>query len=107
MSPFAWRVLSTGAAVIAATIAHKIVTKGWEVATGRPAPGDPTHPQQTSWPEALLFAAITGLAVGAARMAATRKAAEYYEQSAGHLPEPMMSAGEKEAFKANEQQPET
>jgi hypothetical protein len=104
LSPLAWRVLSTGAALVAATVAHKAVTKGWEVATGRPAPGDPTHPRQTSWPEALLFAAITGLAVGAARMAAMRKAAEYYEQSAGHLPEPMLTTEEQDALKAEQTQ---
>ena len=75
-----------GSGGIAATIAHKIVTKGWEVATGRPAPGDPTHPEQTSWPEALLFAAITGLAVSARPVAATRKAAEYYEHSRDTCP---------------------
>ena len=30
---------------------------------------------------------ITGLAVGAAKTLATRKAAQFYEKSAGHLPE--------------------
>ena len=104
MGSLAWRILSTGAAVLAATLATKIVTKGWEVATGRPAPGDPTHPEQTSWTEALLFAAATGVAVSAARVAATRKAAEYYEHSSGHLPEAMMSAEEKEAFQAKEKE---
>ena len=29
---------------------------------------------------------ITGLAVGAAKTLATRKAAKFYEKSAGHLP---------------------
>lgn len=90
MGPMAWRILSTGAAVLAATLAHKLVTKGWELATGRRAPGDPTDPSETSWKEALIFAAATGLAISVARVAATRKAAEYYEQSAGHLPEPML-----------------
>jgi hypothetical protein len=31
-----------------------------------------------------------GLAVGAARVIATRKAAQYYAKSAGHLPKPML-----------------
>jgi hypothetical protein len=32
------------------------------------------------------YAAITGLAVGAARTIATRRAAAFYEKSSGHLP---------------------
>lgn len=101
MGPVAWRILSTGAAVLAATLAHKVVTKGWEVVTGRPAPGDPTDPSETNWKEALIFAAATGIALSVARVAATRKAAEYYEQSAGHLPEPMLKH-DKTAEKAED-----
>ena len=37
-------------------------------------------------PEEWLF---LGLAVGAAKTLATRKAAQYYQKSAGHLPKPM------------------
>jgi hypothetical protein len=39
--------------------------------------------------DAIMFAAITGLAVGLARTIVTRKAARYYEKSAGHLPKAM------------------
>ena len=86
MGSMVWRVLGTGSAVIAAAVAQKLVSKGWEISTGKPAPDDPTHPEDTSWKEAVLFAALTGLAVSAARVAAQRKAAPYYAQSAGHLP---------------------
>ncbi len=89
MGSLAWRVLSTGSAMLAAAVAHKVVTKGWEVATGRPTPGDPTNPEESSWTEAIFFAAATGLVMQLARVIATRKAAEYYEQSSGQLPEPM------------------
>lgn len=37
----------------------------------------------------LVFAALTGLAVGAARVVVTRKAASYFAKSTGHLPKPM------------------
>jgi hypothetical protein len=86
----AWRILSTGVAVLAAAVATKVVTKGWEVTTGRPAPGDPNNPAETDWKEALVFAALTGIALSVVRVAVTRKAAQYYERSAGHLPEPML-----------------
>lgn len=89
MGPLVWRVLGTGSAVLAAAVAQKLVGKGWEVSTGKPAPDDPSHPDEASWKEALLFAALTGLVVNAARVMATRKAAQYYAQSAGHLPESM------------------
>ena len=89
MGPLVWRILGTGSAVLAAAVASKVVSKGWEVAAGKPAPDDPTHPEDTTWKEALVFAALSGLVVGAARVAATRKAAEYYAKSAGHLPAAM------------------
>ena len=86
MGPLVWRVLGTGAAALATAVASKVVSKGWEAASGRPAPDDPAHPEEVPWKEAVLFAAISGLVVGAARVAATRKAAQYYAKSAGHLP---------------------
>ncbi|HRW18805.1 MAG TPA: DUF4235 domain-containing protein [Dermatophilaceae bacterium] len=81
-----WRALSAAAAMGAAAVAQKLVSKGWEVAAGKPAPDDPANPEDVTWKEALLFAALTGLVVSAARVAATRKAAQYYAKSAGHLP---------------------
>ncbi|HMT31092.1 MAG TPA: DUF4235 domain-containing protein [Dermatophilaceae bacterium] len=92
MGSMVWRVLGTGSAVIAAAVAQKLVSKGWEISTGKPAPDDPTHPEDTTWKEAVLFAALTGLAVSAARVAAQRKAAQYYAQSAGHLPAALQKA---------------
>ncbi len=86
MGPLVWRVLGTGAAALATSVATKVVSKGWEVAVGRPAPDDPNHPEDVAWKEAVIFAALSGLVVGAARVAATRKAAQYYAKSAGHLP---------------------
>ncbi len=86
MGPLVWKVLGTGAAVLAAAVAERVVKTGWVVAAGKPAPADPSHPEESSWKEGVLFAALSGLAVGAARAAATRKAAQYYAQSAGHLP---------------------
>lgn len=95
MGPLMWKVLATGSAILAGAIANRVVTKGWEVASGKPPPSDPTHPDDVGWKEALLFAALTGLAVGAARVAAQRKAAQYYAQSAGHLPVAMERAKKK------------
>ncbi len=86
MGVLGWRLLGTGAALAAGALATKLVGAGWRLAAGREAPGDPTKPDESTWKEAMLFAAITGLVVGAARVAAERKAAEYYLKSTGHLP---------------------
>ncbi len=84
MGGVVWKVLGTGGAVAAGIAANKIVTTIWTKA-GRDADIDPRDPR-TPVGEALVFAAVMGLAVGLARVLATRKAAEYYERSAGHLP---------------------
>jgi hypothetical protein len=84
---FVWRVIGTGSAILAGIVASKVVTAVWKRA-GRDEILDPRDPR-TPWKEAVVFAALTGLAVGAARVLVTRKAAEYYEKSTGHLPPPM------------------
>ena len=87
MGPLVWRVLGSGSAVLAGVVANKLVTTIWKKA-GRDAVVDPRDPR-TPWRDAVAFAALTGLAAGAARVVATRKAAQYYEKSAGHLPKAM------------------
>ncbi len=88
MGTLVWRVVGTGSALLAAVVANKVVTAVWKRA-GRDAITDPRDPR-TPWKDAVAFAALTGLAAGAARVLATRKAAQYYERSAGHLPKPML-----------------
>ena len=87
MGTFVWRVLGTGSAILAGVVASKVVQQVWKRA-GRDEILDPRDPR-TPWRDAVVFAALTGLAVGAARVLVTRKAAEYYEKSTGHLPPPM------------------
>ncbi len=86
MGSLAWKVLGTGAAVLAGAVANQVVSKGWQLASGKPPPNDPSHPDEAGWKEALLFAAITGFVVQGARVAAQRKAAQYYQHSSGQLP---------------------
>jgi hypothetical protein len=91
MSSLMWRVLGSGSAILAGMLASKMVTVAWKTANrdGEVDPRDPRAPMR----DAVLFAALTGLAVGAARVIAMRKAAEYYEKSAGQLP-PQMREGD-------------
>lgn len=92
MSPLGWKVLGTGGAILAGTVANRIVTKLWQAASGKPAPSDPTNQDEVSWKEALLFAAVTGFVVQAARVAAERKTAQYQAKTAGRQPKPLVSS---------------
>jgi len=90
MGKMTWKILGTGAATLAAIVATKVVDVIWEKA-GQETGLDPKDPDAPLL-KALSYAAVVGLAVGAARTLATRKAAQYYAKSAGHLPAEMEEA---------------
>ncbi|QNN54731.1 DUF4235 domain-containing protein [Nocardioides mesophilus] len=71
--------------VVATVVARKALTTTWKVATGKKPPVNAAHPD-VSVGEAVAWATASGVAVGLARMLASRKAAEYYRKSTGHLP---------------------
>ena len=84
MGPLAWKIMGTGGAVLAGLIATKVIDAIWaRTVTDDVNPKSPNAPLA----KAVAYAAITGLAVGAAKTLATRRAAKFYEHSAGHLPE--------------------
>jgi hypothetical protein len=82
---FAWRVLGTGSAVVAAGLAERGVRGLWQAVTGAQPPENPEDPD-TRWGEAVTWALISGAAVALARLLATRRAAAYYRSSTGELP---------------------
>src|SRR4029453_11820020 len=84
MGTVGWRLLGTAAALAGGAVATKVVGVGGGAGSGHGAPPDPSEVDETSWREALLYAAILGLAVGAARVVAERKAAQYYRKSTVH-----------------------
>ena len=85
MGSMVWKILGTGSAIAAGIAATKVADQIWQKA-GRDATLDPKDPDSPII-EALMYAALTGLAAGIARTMATRKAAQYYAKSAGHKPE--------------------
>ena len=87
MGPLVWRLLGTGTAALAGLAANQVATQIWRRA-GRDNRIDPRNPE-VPVVEALAFAALTGLVAGTVRVLATRKAAEFYARSAGHLPKEM------------------
>ena len=80
-----WSGMGLASTVGATFAARKALTSTWKVATGKNPPVNPAHPD-VSIGEAVAWATVSGVAVGLARMFASRKAAEYYRKSTGHLP---------------------
>ena len=88
-----WTVFSLASALGAAAVAKKALNTSWRAATGKNPPENPADPDVDVW-EAVLWAAVSGTLVALARMLAQRKAATYYQRSAGHLP-PQLEKGDR------------
>lgn len=83
-----WTVFSLAAGLGAAALARKALDGGWKAATGKEPPQNPADPDIDVW-EAVIWASVSGTLVALARMAATRRAANYYRRSTGTLPPPL------------------
>lgn len=83
-----WSAFSLVSALGAATVAKKGLNTTWRAATGKNPPANPADPDVALW-EAVAWAATSGTFVALARMLATRRAANYYVRSTGHLPAPL------------------
>ena len=80
MGNFVWKIIGVGGAVVA----NKAVEAAYRK-SGRSMDIDPRNPD-TPLGESLVLVALTGTAAAVARTLMTRKAANYYRHSAGHLP---------------------
>lgn len=80
-----WTVYGLAATMVATIAARKALNTTWKLSTGKTPPTNPAHPD-VSMGEAVAFATLSGVSVGLARMLASRKAADYYRRSTGHLP---------------------
>lgn len=87
----AWSVMALASTVGATIAARKAMTTSWKVATGKQPPQNPADPD-VSIGEAVAWAVMSGVAVGVARMLASRRAANYYRKSTGHLPPNLQEA---------------
>lgn len=88
----AWSVMALASTIGATIAARKAMTTSWKVATGKQPPQNPADPD-VSIGEAVAWAVMSGVAVGVARMLASRRAANYYRRSTGHLPPNLQEAG--------------
>ena len=83
-----WSAFSLLAGLGATAVSKKALNSGWKVATGKQPPANPADPDVDLW-EAVAWAAVSGTLIALARMAATRRAANYYLRSTGELPPPL------------------
>lgn len=87
-----WKIMATGTALAAGLVAKKLVEAVWTKGTGAPPPRNPESPD-TTWPQAVGWAVLSGVVYGLARLLATRKAAAWYKKSTGRLPPGLEEAG--------------
>jgi hypothetical protein len=94
----AWKVLGTTSALVAGLATTRALDATWRTATGRKPPTKPESPE-IAGREALLWAGLSGMAIGVAKTYATRRAAHYWVKSTGELPPGMTdkSADKKDA----------
>lgn len=81
----AWKLMGSGSAVLAGLATTKALDATWRTATGHKPPTKPESPD-IAGREALLWAALSGMAIGVAKTYATRRAAGYWLRSTGELP---------------------
>ena len=80
-----WKIYDKAATTFAGLAAARAVDIVWRAAVGRKAPKNPSNPE-VSWREAATWVALSGTAMQLAKMFATRRAADYWVRSTGHLP---------------------
>ncbi|CAN5891809.1 MAG: DUF4235 domain-containing protein [Actinomycetota bacterium] len=81
----AWKVLGTGGAIIAGIMTRKVLMATWRKTKHSDPPTNPAD-RETDWVEALTWTVATSIAVGIARLIATRGAAGAWEKFTGALP---------------------
>lgn len=80
-----WKLAAGGAAVVAGIAVRNVLMAVWRSVMKNDPPNNPADPA-TSWGEAVAWTAATGLAVGVARMVASRGAAAGWQRYTGTLP---------------------
>lgn len=83
MKNLTYKAISTGAGLLAAVAARKIVSALWRSDT--PTPLNPAD-RRTSWREALAWGLATAVGAAVARIVALRVAAAGWEKATGETP---------------------
>ena len=84
-TPLLYKVLGPAMAIPAGIVVKKAADTAWLKVRGYPPPKNPAAPGVT-WPDALAWAAVSGVLVAAGRLVAARGAAAAYQAVTGKLP---------------------
>lgn len=80
-----WKIVAAAFAVPTGIAVRKAIETGWRKTKHDDPPKNPAAPG-TQWSEALMWAAVSGIAVAAARLVAARGAAATWKSLTGKLP---------------------
>jgi hypothetical protein len=94
LSKLGWKIVGGAAAAAAGAAAGKAATIVYKKVRKADPPANPAHPDAT-WLEALTWAAVSGVATAAGRLAAERLAARGWVRAVGSLPPGMEDSKEK------------
>lgn len=87
-----YKVFGIGAGLAATKVARTFLDKGWEKAKGGEPPRNPAVPG-TTWNEAISWAIASGVAVGIAKLLATKGTANVWAKATGSLPPGVAEVG--------------
>jgi len=87
-----WKVLGALSGIVSAALTRKLLRAAWRRTKGG---GPPTNPaaRSTTWSEALVWAAASGVAMAVARVVAQRGAAEAWKAKTGSYPPGLEAVG--------------
>lgn len=80
-----WRAVGSASGLVAAAVTRQALTRLWRARKHDDPPANPAA-RSTSWPDAMLWAVATGVALGVARLVALRGAAAGWQRAKGSLP---------------------
>jgi Protein of unknown function (DUF4235) len=80
-----WKIVAMAFAVPTGIAVRKAIETGWRKTKHDDPPKNPAAPG-TEWSEALMWAAVSGIAVATARLVAARGAAATWKSLTGKLP---------------------
>ena len=87
--------------MVAATVARKVVERVWLKTTGKAPPDEPASPE-VQWKEAVGWSALSGTAVGVARLLATRRAAGAWDRVSDDAARPTSERNAKAASRSRD-----
>lgn len=92
MEKVLWKLVGILTGLAAARAARTVLDRTWARTKGGEPPRNPAAPG-TTWAEAASWAVASGIALGLARLVATKTAASAWRKGTGHLPPGLEEVG--------------